>query len=227
VAVTFIAVLVCFTLAVGARIAAGRLASIAVAAAGGAFMVYFLMPPIFSFRVSRPSDLAILACYGALGLVLIRVHRNPTQNADQPGRDREDRRLREDGTAVAPAIERLLASDLGDRLSKTNIVLDLECAVMPWAPDDMVRILSAVITNAIQKCNVQRISICGGRRPGIRRLVVTAHRVWPPPLNVVIDVGKADEDCEAVASLDLPRSSRATWFDNGYSYIYQLTAEEP
>ncbi len=223
---TFVAVILGCALVAVVRIAAGKLASIGTTAVCGAFMAYFLMPPVLSFQVSRSADLATLAGYGGFGLVLTRVGRrkttqhvtwqNPSRNGWPPAQQ----------TSVALVVESLLASDFGTRLAAADIIVDVEDAVMPWARGDMIRILSAVITDAIGTPGTKRISIYGGRRPGIRRLVVAVHRIWPHPLNVVITIGKADRDCQHLQFLALPRNSRASWFDNGYDYVYQFSAEE-
>lgn len=224
---TVVAAFVSCTLALAVRLAIGRLAALGVAAAGGGFIAYFLMPPVFSFRVSRTSDLVILACYGAVGFVLVRVQRNASENVDRQVRHPNHTPIRRSGTAVSPAVEKLLASDLGDLLSRSSVVMDLEPAVMPWCIDDMVGVLNAAISDAVRKDQIHRISVSGARRPGIRSLIVTAHRTWPPPLEVVILIGKGGNICDVFKPPQLPRNSRATWFDNGYGYTYQFTADEP
>jgi hypothetical protein len=169
------------------------------------------MPPIFSLQVSRTSDLATLAGYCGFGLLITgRSRRKTAQDAKPPSRSPRTRPVRQDGTCVASVFPRLLAADIGRQLSSGDIGVDLDDAVMPWAQDDTIRILSAVITDAIERSRVQRISIYAGRRPGVRRLVVTAHRTWPPPLYVAITIGKADCDCQPFGSLALPRNSRAS-----------------
>jgi hypothetical protein len=66
---TFTAIAIGIVMAMAARILAGRLAGLSMTAVCGATIAY-LLPPAFSFRVSEPRDVAALAIYGAIGLVL-------------------------------------------------------------------------------------------------------------------------------------------------------------
>jgi hypothetical protein len=124
---------------------------------------------------------------------------------------------------VAFAAERLRV--LGSRLFGVDVVVH-ENAAIQWTQDEILGILSAVLTDATNKSSIQQVSIYGGRRPGVRHLVVAAHRVWPPPLNTVITIGKADHECQPVRLVSFPGMSCAIWFDNGYDYVYQFTAED-
>ena len=60
-------------LALVAHITAGRLIGLSVAALCTTTMAFFLMPPVFSLRVSKSSDMFALALYGAAELVIVRV----------------------------------------------------------------------------------------------------------------------------------------------------------
>src|ERR1700736_4546323 len=50
----------------------GRLVGLCVTAACGAAMAYFAMPPVFSFQVTEPADVATLGAYGVVGFFILR-----------------------------------------------------------------------------------------------------------------------------------------------------------
>ena len=119
----------------------------------------------------------------------------------------------------------LMSSDLGVQLRAADIAIDVASVGLPCPHGDALRILTDVVTAALRDSEIRRISVYGGRRPGIQRLVVAAHRSWPPPLYKSITIGRRDEDCEPVVFSGWPSHSRATWFDNGYDRIYQFPSK--
>ena len=77
---TLTAIAIGLMAAMGARLMAGRLAGLSMTAICGATMAY-LLPPAFSFRVSEPRDVAALAIYGTIGLVLASPPRGTRKRA--------------------------------------------------------------------------------------------------------------------------------------------------
>lgn len=216
---------VSIVLALAGHVIAGRLAGFSVTALCSATMAFFLMPPVFSFRVSKTQDIVVLAFYGATGLVLAKTapkkKRTPLRVdpvCDHPQCERLE-------TDLSPAVADLMASDLGVSLRAVNLAIFADALTLPCTKGETFRIMSDVITAAVHTPEVRCISIYGGHQPGVRRLVVTAHYVWPPPLLKVIPIGKRDDDCKPVNFPGWPLHSRASWFDNGYERIFQVSVE--
>jgi hypothetical protein len=55
----------------------GRAAGLALAAFFGASVAFFVMPPMFSFRIHQPYDLATLIGYGLSSLIALHLFRRP------------------------------------------------------------------------------------------------------------------------------------------------------
>ena len=60
---------------------AGRLVGLGVTAVCSAAIAFFLMPPVYSLRVSQTSDLVALILYGTVGLVLTKSAPSRTRRA--------------------------------------------------------------------------------------------------------------------------------------------------
>lgn len=207
------------------HVLAGRLAGVGVTVLCSATMAYFVMPPVFSFRVSQTHDLIALAIYGATGLLLVKTA--PTRKYADPlplepsGYPYVSSRCQ--GTDLADALSDVMSSALGARLQALGLALPEGTLTLPCAHGEAVRILVDVLMAALQVPNVRRIAIHASQQPGVRQLIVAAHYVWPPPLNRVIIVGRRDEDCEAATFDGWPPNSHASWFDNGYDRIFQIS----
>ncbi|HEX4275151.1 MAG TPA: DUF4118 domain-containing protein [Bryobacteraceae bacterium] len=202
----------------------GRVAGLALTALCGAVMAFFMMPPVFSFRVLRTSDVLALAFYATTGLVL--THTAPsrrrralpdTQWAPAPKRLEAD---------LATAVADLDASALGERLRKVAGAIAIEGCALPCTADETFRILSDTVTAALAVQSVQRISIFGSQQPSARRLKVVAHRVWPTPENEIIMIGRREENCIPADFPGWPAHAHASWFDNGYDCIYQVSVDD-
>ena len=219
------AVIVATILAFAGYLAVGRFAGLSITALCGVSMAFFLMPPIFSIRVSQSHDIVALAFYGAGGLVLARSAPKKRRALVQvrPISDLGVRKRVE--TDLSCGIADVISSDLGVRLRALDFDVATGGVSLPCTPDETRRILSDVLTAALQTPGVERVSVYGGQGPSIRRLIVVAHYVWPPPQGKVIIVGKRDEDCERATFPRWPLHSRASWFDNGYERIYQISVE--
>lgn len=128
-------------------------------------------------------------------------------------------------TDLSRAVADLMSSDLGFHLRAVDFSVASEVLTLPCTQGETLRILSDVLTAALQNPEVRRVSIYGGQRPSVRRVIIAAHYVWPPPTCKVITIGKRDEDCEPAAFPGWPLHWRASWFDNGYDCIYQISVE--
>lgn len=216
------------TLAVGLVVAlcaywfAGRRAGFSVVALWSAATAYFVMPPVYSFRVSDPSDLAALGLYGAIGLVAARItptKRPPSNKLSVPGSEALD------GLVDLKAIWADLCSSSGLGVCLKHRQVEVETSGLGkfrCSHPDAVRVLSDVLTAMLMDSQLRRVSFHTGRRPGVARLLVDAHRIWPPPLQRAITIGRCDEDC---LPLDFRWGSHlnATRLDNGYSQTYQIS----
>jgi len=204
---------------------AGRLTGFSVMGLWSAGTAYFFMAPVYSFRVSNSRDLAALALYGTVGLVLART----TPNSRQPVRDGPDRPKHQSPPVPRADIRRVLAdltssSELGERLKERQIEVEpsnLDNFRCSYA--DAVRVLSHVLAAVLIEPQLRRVSFHVSSRPGVALLFVNAHRSWPSPLQQTIMIGKRDEDCSRAVFHGWPSHLSATWFDNTYARIYQVS----
>jgi hypothetical protein len=215
-------------LAFAGHVIAGRLAGLTITALCTATMAFFLMPPLFSLRVSQTHDIVALALYGTAGLVLARTVPPKRKRAVVRVDSVCDIGLRTRvETDVSGAVADLMSSDLWGRLSAVDFAVTCGGFALPCTRDETLRILSDVLTAALQTPEVQRVSIYGGQGPSVRRLIVAAHCVWPPPQGKVIIIGKRAEDCEPANFPGWPLHSCASWFENGYDRVYQISVQDP
>lgn len=205
---------------------AGRLAGLSITALCSATMAFFLMPPLFSLRVSQTHDIVALAFYGGAGLVLAKAAPSRKKRAlirvDTVCEQAPCRTLETD---LSRAVADVLSSALGSPLRALDFAVFGEALTLPCTHDETLRMLSDVLTAALETPEVQRISVYLTHRPSVRRLIVTAHYVWPPPQCKVIRIGARDDECKPTTFPGWPLESRASWFDNGYDRIYQISVK--
>ncbi len=217
---------VSIVLAFAGHVIAGRLAGLSITALGSATMAFFLMPPLYSLRVSQTHDIVVLAFYGGAGLVLAKAAPSRKKRAFirvDTVCDQTPRRALE--TDLSRAVADLMSSDLGGPLRALDFTVFGEALTLPCTQDQTLRMLSDVLTAALETPEVQRISVYLTHRPSVRRLMVTAHYVWPPSQCKVIRIGARDDECKPATFPGWPLESRASWFDNGYDRIYQVSVE--
>lgn len=205
-------------LAVAGHIAAGRLTGLSITIFCSAAMAFFLMPPRFSLRVSESRDVLVLSLYGCVGLVTAKATRSrPKQKAVSADCIREFCPTRPSPveTDLSRILGELMSSELEAVLEPIIIAGSGEGFTVPCSSEETHRLLADALAFALQTRGIQRISINGGQRPGIRRVIVAAHLVWPTPQGRVITMGKRDEDCELVVFPGWPSHWRACWFENG------------
>jgi len=218
-------------LAVGALVAlcsselAGRRVGFSVTALWSAGTAYFVMVPVYSFRVSNSRDLVALALFGAVGIILVKTRPLPKRpvrygpevpEIEPPSVDLIDLR-----TVLADLQS---SSELGQRLKQRIIEVEVSlprsfrCSYF-----DAVRVLSHVFAAVLTEPQLRRVSFHAGRRPGVELLFVCAHTVWPPPLQETITIGQCDADSLRAEFPGWPSHLTATWFDNGYGRTYQVS----
>ena len=160
-------------------------------------MAYFLMNPVFSWRVSHPRDKATLVLYGAVGLVLIRT--SPMRKRSAAGGD---------DAPVCPAPRETIQDSSNGALACTQA--------------EALSVFPAILDNIISDVpECRRIWIQIGRQPGRQHVSITAHRTWPPPLHRTILIGKSG-NCTRMEVSGCAGPISWTWFDNGYARIYQI-----
>ncbi len=207
---------------------AGRLAGLGITAACTAFLAYFVMPPVLSFRISNARDIVALTLYGVAGLVLARSAPKKLRTA-KPLRDvsHETGKRQRIESALSAVVDDIIAAHVADQMN-TTVVTVADDAIVPLPKEVLSPILADVLMAALKVPNLQRISIAEGRRPGVVRLTVTAHYIWPFPLLKTVTIGKAAVACDHVIEFDRwPSTAHATWFDNGYGVVYQISIQKP
>ena len=125
-------------------------------------------------------------------------------------------------TNLSLTVADLMSSDVSDRLRAVDFAVVGKGFTLPCSREETRRILSDVLTAALQTPEVKRVSIYGGARPGVSRLIVAAHCVWPPPLRRVITIGKRDEDCEPATFPGWPLHSGATGSTMVFFFIFSV-----
>ena len=200
---------------------AGRLAGLSAVILWIAGTAYYFMAPFHSFRVSSSSDLSALALYGMIGLVLAKTAPSEKQSVRDELLVPRIEPLPRFSTDLKTVLTDLGSSEVGEGLMlETKFLYQqrLRCS-----HPDAVRVLSDVLAEVLVTGRPIRLSIASGKRPGVDLLFVDAHRVWPPPTHQAIAIGRGDDECLRMKFFGWPSQVTATWFDNGYSRIYQIT----
>jgi hypothetical protein len=207
---TLAAIAIGLIAAMAARLIAGRLAGLSMTAICGATIAYML-PPAFSFRVSEPRDLAALALYGAVGLVLA---------SPPPRRARPLVFPVASPAAAAPetALNLVAGSVVGDRIRQAGVTLHAGGS-LAGPPEMLSRMLSDVIESALDDTTIAHIAIYSARSPERQALFVAAYREWP---RSAVTIGKRADSCESLHFAGWPSHSRASRFDNPYGCVYQV-----
>lgn len=202
----------------------GRVASLWVGSVCGAALAYFVMPPVFSFQVSEPRDLIMLAAYGLVGFAIFQSHRRrgPGHSFSMLKIDYRRYSTRP-SIALADSLADVLRSDVGKRLLARRV--DLTCTALPVVPGqraDAAAALCDLLTAALDSADVTKLIIVSSPQPDVERICIYAQRT-EPPVNRTVIIGRSDLECENFIGQGWPPSCRASWFDNGYGTIYQLS----
>ena len=208
---------------------AGRLVGITLTAVASGLLA-FLMPPVFSFRVESGAGIAALVVNGVAGLVVAHKVRPRRQRSGvaQPAWRSPARPPAMEGPALAEAISQVVARDacLRRRASDVGVHVD-ENSRLHLSADDLDRVLLDILRMAFSQSNVHRVDVYSSRRPGeecIRVAAEYAVSLESPRLRIT---GRTGDSCAALASPQWSRACSATWFDNGFEFIYQVRIERP
>lgn len=193
-------VLFCFGALAGviaASRAYGRFIGVFAAAACGV-SVAWIMPPTFSFQVHGFPDQFALAAYGAVSiLVLARIR---ATHADDCSPEIVSGTLPHSRISLG----QLIPSVEGVEIS----VADLAIASDPQRARE---VLDEVFRLALARSDVEKISVYGGRWPGVDRIWVAArYRSLP------------DEPCVLMSGRKADSPASVSSFDNGYERVYQI-----
>jgi hypothetical protein len=203
---------------------AGKAGGFAVTVLCGSAVAFFLMPPLFSFRVSNPHDIVALAFYGTAGLVLAKTAPSRGKTAALRARagvtwGGSDARQ----TDLAGVIDDLRESEIGIWLREIELSIPSEGVTLPCSREEAWLILRDVLTAASLIPGTRGVAIHGGQLPGYQRLTVVAQLAGPVPEREVVVIGKRDQDCNRVGFPGWPADARASWFENGYACVFQIS----
>ncbi len=212
----------------------GRFAGVALTVVISGMMAFF-MTPIFSLRVDRSTDIAALAVQSVAGIVVTQTaHRRSSrrQIKQKPGlataeRPPMPRRILE-SSRLADVVPQLLEKygDLRLRSADLSVEVD-QCLRLTLSESELCRILSDIFRLAFARTNVRRVSTFASRRPSCERISVAAeydNETTVPRLRIL---GRNDDHCRQVLTSNWPQRCSATWFDNGFAYIYQVAIQRP
>ena len=222
-----IEIVACF-LAVGAvawaTAAAGRLVGISLTAVASGLMA-FLMPPVFSLRVESNAGIAALVANGVAGLLVVHTIR-PRRAANRVAEPMQRPAARPpalDDPVLAEAILRTIERDASLRMRASDICVHVDQdSRATIATDDLDRILVDILRIAFSHSNVHRIDVYSGRRPGEACIRLAAEYAVQPAFPRVRITGQSDDRCAALTLSHWPDACSATWFDNGFEFIYQV-----
>lgn len=219
--IQFIALVAATILSLGGHVLAGRMVGLSITAFCSAMVAYFLMTPVYSLRVSQPYDVAALALYGSVGLALARTMPSKRPGALSTGIVQIPAPSRVEADLEA-ALADVKSCELGVLLRAGKIKLAARTPLF-CTHAEAVRILSVVFDAAFQDAQIQQIYIYAAPQPEGQRLFIAAHHRWPVPAGQVIVIGRRDADCQPAQFPEPLPGVFASWFDNGYARIYQVS----
>jgi hypothetical protein len=194
----------------------GRGAGLALAAFFAAFVAFFVMPPVFSFRIDRPYDLATLVGYGLSSLAAVRLFRRGTR-----------REVPSDNPTVSLTTTMMLGSSaVSTSLLKSQFSRNEEESELYLDPK-----ISKVIADVFELANESttiagRTSVHSAYQPGLRKVWIVAQRLPGVPLPHSMIIGLRDEDCQRIVCPDWPANCSVTWFDNRAERVYQISIQQ-
>lgn len=193
--------LLCAAAIVAVRLACrayGRVAGMLAVATCGV-SVAWILPPAFSLQVGSFFDRFILLAYGAVSLLLVtrssgRRARIEAETGVQNHRERNRTNL----SLLVPALE--------------SVELSVAEMAVTACPETARRALRQVFDAATAQGHVEKISVYGGRWPGVDRIWVAArYRSLP------------EEPCVLMSGRSVQQGPMITSFDNGYERVYQIS----
>ena len=220
---TVIAILMASVLVLASLHLAGRALALISTVLCSAMIAYFTMPPYLSFRVSRTRDLVMIACFGIMGLVVSRSGapgrlRLRPGSADEPSNTQS---FTGPTTALSQAVADVMSTNLGGLLRETGVGIECRDSDLPCSHSEAVGILQSIVTDSLDY-GTRRISIDVARSPDTLRLSVAAHRIWPPPSDETIPIGKREALCKPNTFPVWPPRFRVNSFDSSCDRVYQV-----
>ena len=156
----------------------GRLVGLCVTAACGAAMAYFAMPPVFSFQVTEPADVATLGAYGVVGFFILR--KGPARHSRFARWLPREAPREMPGTDLSLALEDVLESPVGAQLRARRV--ELTSAALPRVPGsraEAAQVLADVFTGALDLPDLRSVTISAGREPAGERIWLSAQTHRP------------------------------------------------
>lgn len=194
----------------------GRLVGFSAAAALGATMAYFTMPPSFSFAIENPVDQGALVVYSMASLFLVR-RRGP--------RGLKAASLPRLGSGYVGAAGTLVADAVGEALLRgghapVSLSVGRDVGVSRSAAEAL-ELFSVVVEAAYAAVTPQAMSVYAGLTPGHERIWVAVRYAPTPEGPGVVTIGRHVDGCAALTGAGLADCT-VSWFDNGYERIYQI-----
>ncbi|HZL57257.1 MAG TPA: hypothetical protein VFC21_09260 [Bryobacteraceae bacterium] len=186
----------------------GRLIGMLAAATCGA-SVAFVMPPAFSFQVDGWFDQVVLGVYGAFSLLV--VARSPVRRRFKEWIGFSGTRAEPQRTELAHLAHQILFSE---GLNAANLPLAIFDFTIEGSSREAERLLREVLDNALSQPGTQKISIFGGRRPGVDIIWVAAQ---------YRDLPEGPYSLSSARKNETLLSGTPAWFDNGYERIYRIS----
>ena len=220
--------IVCGFLAVGAvawaTATAGRLAGISLTAIASGIMA-LMMPPVFSLRVESSAGIAVLVVNGVAGLIVAHAVRPRSRifRVVESMQGPPERLAASDGLSFPEAISGVMERDsvLRRRASDVCVHVDQNTRSSMGA-DALDQILLDILRVALSHSNVHRVNVYASRRPSEECIRVAAEYAVQPSFPRLRVTGRTDDSCANLALPRWPDICSATWFDNGFEFIYQV-----
>jgi hypothetical protein len=207
---------------------AGRIAAMtltALTAATGAL----LMPPFFSWQVERTSDLLALLFQTIVGLVIAYrwpARTRPKRCSTVSGPIEPFGRPARQTYPLAAILRRVMERDrdLEKRVGRLDVYgeLDGTIAVSAVSEDQLEKMFLDILRMAFSDSKVQHVSVYTGRQPARDRISVVAEYDLESALPGIRLLGRWDSQYQ-IRTSNWPRNCSATYFDNGYEYIYLIS----
>jgi hypothetical protein len=210
-------------IAVTCRIA-GRIPAMmmtAIAAASAAI----IMPPFASWEVESTTDLLTVVFQTIIGLTL--AYRWPRKNLQKERRVTSCERPRQPQPSLHAILQGVIHHHEAIAARSSDIEICGELYDAPAVPrHNLETVLSDVLCVAISNPGIQRVRIHAGRRPGLDQICVVAQSadgVWLPRIRML---GRSDKE-RPLRTIGWPSNCSATFFDNGFEHIYQISIQKP
>jgi hypothetical protein len=193
---------------------AGRIPAMmatAVAAASAAI----IMPPFASWQVENTTDVVTVVFQSIIGLAVAYrwSARNGAVGRDNPPPQLSATRSAEEGRfrAIPDVMGKIPIEALGELPNFSAV-----------PPEKLEKILSDVMQLALANSSTHEIKVYTSRRPSVDLISLVAEYNSSPSLPHVRILGRSGSQC-AIRIKGWPANCSATFFDNGFENIYQIS----